>query len=407
MCSIYSRAIATIIALTGDSADNGLPGVPPTARNNTARYAAPGLHITERSFLDQLLQNHTYNHVHVDCIYNTRAWTYQERLLSNRSIIFLKEQVYFQCKKHLLCEDRVGSDSSTVYSLENIRQNSAAQKVRAARKSTYSPFDEFRWYEKIVVEYTSKRMGYPDDIINAFTGVQTELQNMFGWTFIAGLPPSLLDLALLWTPVTTVQRRVTALHHASWSWSGWIGSVRYNDMIRPGDRPLGSIFRSLGSRNMSEQNAIVFGCMSVNLSALELMKAPNNLLDPFGNNLITEDSYFIFDKEKRRCGIVIGLPEQVKLCSESSTFKLLLLSTWRVNNSYTTYGPLIAQLLEDGNLADEALYDSAFRDAEWCTYNFMLVSPVGPSLSERIAVGQMHVDAWSEAGEAWGKFTVQ
>lgn len=407
MSAIYTRAVATIIALTGTSAENGLPGVPPTARNRTAKYAAPGLYITERSFLDQLLQNHTYNDVDVDCVYNTRAWTYQERLLSNRSIIFLKEQVYFRCKKHLVCEDRAGSDDLTFYTLETIRTQSAGLKARAERQGNYSPFEEFQWYERIIVEYTSKRMGFPDDIINAFTGVQTELQHMFGWTFIAGLPESLADLALLWTPVTKIKRRLTSSHQPSWSWSGWVGAVRYADLVRPGSRPLGSLFRSLGTRNLAKSGKCTFGCMSVKLGAFELVKTPSKLLDPFGSSLITEDSYYIFDKKKRRCGILIGLSDEAALDTKSGELKLLQLSVWRVNNSIVRCGPVIARLLEDGTLADEDLYHKDFRDEEWCTLNIMLVQPMGASSYERISIGQMHADAWYKGGQTWDEFKVQ
>jgi hypothetical protein len=197
MCSIYSCAVATIIALSGDSADAGLPGIPPTARNTTATFVAPELHMVERSSLENMLKNHTYDHVDADCVYNTRAWTFQERLLSNRSIYFLGEQLYFYCKKHLLCEDRYVSDDTDFYTLDKMRTASAGLKTLNTRAGTYSPFDEFRWYERIIVEYTAKRMGFPDDIINAFTSIQTALSRMFDWSFVAGLPSSLLDLALL------------------------------------------------------------------------------------------------------------------------------------------------------------------------------------------------------------------
>jgi hypothetical protein len=47
--------------------------------------------------------------------------------------------------------------------------------------------------------------------------------------------------------------------------------------------------------------------MSVHLSAVELVKAPKGLMDPFESSLVTEDSYYIFDRNKRRCGMLLGL----------------------------------------------------------------------------------------------------
>jgi hypothetical protein len=361
--------------------------------------------MVERSSLENMLRNHVYDDVDVDCVYNTRAWTFQERLLSNRSIYFLGEQVYFHCKKHLLCEDRYLCDDDGFYTLETMRTSSVEGKSKAIQAGTYSPLDEFRWYEEIIAEYTAKRMGYPDDVINAFTGIQTELSRMFDWSFVAGLPSSLLDLALLWTPVTAIKRRITASKQPTWSWSGWIGRVRYADLVRPGHRPISSLFRPLGSHHLDTPSTIVFECMSVPLNAFELVKIPKGLFDPFESrpSPITEDSYYVFSANKQRCGMLIGLSQEDTLCKD---LRLLSLSAWKSNNSVTRYGPVAAHLMDNGYFSDEEIYDKAFRDAEWCTYNVMLVRLVGVAY-ERVAVGQMHVDAWSEAGETWGRFAVQ
>ncbi|KAI4940899.1 hypothetical protein J4E91_011076 [Alternaria rosae] len=407
MCAIYSCAMATVVALNGDSADAGLPGIPPTARNTTATFVAPGLHMVVRSSLENMLANHTYDGVDVDCVYNTRAWTFQERLLSNRSIYFLDEQVYFHCKKQLLCEDRYISDDTGFYTLDKMRTTSAELKSKTTRAGSYSPLDEFRWYEEIVAEYTAKKMGYPDDILNAFTGIQTMLTRMFDWNFVGGLPTSLLHLALLWTPVTTTERRLTASQQPSWSWSGWIGRVRYADLVRPGHRPINSLFKSVATYHLDTPGMIVFSTMSVPLKAFELIKTPKGLFDPFQSSPspITENSHYVLDRDKRRCGLLIGLPQEHTVSIASESLKLFALSAWKSNNSLTKNGPVISHLLENGYFADEEVYDQAFRNAEWCTYNVMLVRSVGDAY-ERVALGQMHVDAWHGAGETRGRFAV-
>jgi hypothetical protein len=345
MCAIYSCAMATMVALTGDSADDGLPGIPPTARNTTATFVAPALHMVERSSLENMLANHTYDGVDVDCVYNTRAWTFQERLLSNRSIYFLGEQVYFHCKKQLLCEDRYISDDTRFYTLDKMRTTSVELKSKTTRAGIYSPLDEFRWYEEIIAEYTAKKMGYPDDILNAFTGIQTMLTRMFDWAFVGGLPTSLLHLALLWTPVTTIERRMTASQQPSWSWSGWIGRIRYADLVRPGHRPISSLFKSVATHHFDTPGTIVFSTRSVPSKEFELTKTPKGLFDPFQSSPspISEDSYYVFDRSKRRCGLLIGLPKEHTVSVASDNLKLLALSAWKSNNSLTKNGPVISR----------------------------------------------------------------
>ena len=103
--------------------------------------------------------------------------------------------------------------------------------------------------------------------------------------------------------------------------------------------------------------------------------------------------------------MLIGLPQEHALSIASEDLKLLALSAWKSNNSLTKNGPVISHLSDKGYFSDEEVYDQTFRDTEWCTYNVLLVRSVGDAY-ERVAVGQMHVDAWHRAGEMRGRFMV-
>lgn len=392
MSSIYSRAVATIIAMSGSSADAGLPGVPPTARNTPAIYIAPCLRLIERTPLERVMNEYTYGTGEYP--YNTRAWTFQERLLSNRSIIFLREQVYFQCKSLLIAEDRYTMDysNSAVFTLDKARTWSQNNK---AKNKKYGPLDEFRYYEELVGEYTAKKMGYPEDIINAFVGIQTELGNMFGWTFNEGLPVPLLDLALLWTPVEAVERRPTAPRHPSWGWSGWMGRVQYKDLVRPLHLSVGELFKPLATWELDTPGTIRFDCETVLARAFTMRRCEQRLDNPHYNALVTPDAHFLIDPSGRRCGILYGIRDDTSPSQTtfSSSVELLRLSSWKRANSMNTYGPVIAYT-NDGNTHEEELFDSQMRDVESCTYNVMLARWWGAGY-ERVAVGQIHRDAWA------------
>ena len=396
MSSIYSCAVATIICLSGSCADAGLPGIPPTIRNTSAVPITPGLSLAERTPLERVLNEYTYGTD--EYVYNTRAWTFQERLLSSRSIMFLKEQVYFQCKKGLLCEDRVGTDysDSAVFTLEKARTWSGNNK---ARDKPYSPLEEFRWYEEIIPEYTAKRMGYPADIINAFTGVQTQLGKMFDWTFTEGLPNQLLDLALLWTPLESVERRFTDPQHPSWSWSGWIGRVHYKDLIRPLHLPIGYSFYPLTNLKIDTGSppTLRFAGETVRRDAFRTEKCEKRLSNFHYSVMVTSHTYFLFNAQNRRCGILHAYDFDTEAFSPSAPVELLRLSHWKRVNAMHTHGPVVAYQNADGYEQNEKLYDDAFEDVEWCTLNVICVRWWGAGW-HRVAVGQVHRDAWREAG---------
>ncbi|KAH8693306.1 heterokaryon incompatibility protein-domain-containing protein [Phaeosphaeriaceae sp. PMI808] len=389
MSSIYMRAVATIIAINGTSADAGLSGVLPTSRNDSAKYVAPGLRLTERTPLERVMNEYTYGTN--EYVYNTRAWTYQERLLSSRSIIFMKEQIYFQCKTHLVCEDRNSVDYSTSAIFTLAKARAWSQNNKNASKS-YNALDEFRWYEEIIPEYTAKQMGFPADIINAFTGVQTELGVMFNWTFVEGLPTQLFDLALLWTPIENVEIRNTTPRHPSWSWTGWIGRVWYKDLVRPLHLPIGQAFKPLAMWNTNTPGALRFDGDSVPFNKFIARKSPMRLENLHYNALTTPDTHFLFDNNNHRCGILHGIQDLGALVGGTGPLEVLCLSQWKRANSMSRYGPVIAQPV-DGNAREEYLFNEIFPNVEWCTYNILLVRWWGAGYI-RVAVGHIHKDAW-------------
>jgi hypothetical protein len=50
--------------------------------------------------------------------WNTRAWTFQERILSRRCLIFVKGRVYFQCCAIGMSEDIYADQEGAGWSLE-------------------------------------------------------------------------------------------------------------------------------------------------------------------------------------------------------------------------------------------------------------------------------------------------
>ncbi|KAH7378588.1 heterokaryon incompatibility protein-domain-containing protein, partial [Cadophora sp. MPI-SDFR-AT-0126] len=98
MDQIYYHSLFTIVALSATEAASRLPGVEPGSRpipiQQTERTASWILSSVPPT-LDRVLK--------LPC-YETRAWTLQERLLSNRRLYFSNWQVYFQCYRYVYQE---------------------------------------------------------------------------------------------------------------------------------------------------------------------------------------------------------------------------------------------------------------------------------------------------------------
>lgn len=87
---IYAGAWLTIVALDGEAGDSGLRGI------NAKNYRVPqGREVIEGKELLQLFPAHAQEMVAAK--YWTRAWTFQEFLLSHRRLMFGKHQMHFGC----------------------------------------------------------------------------------------------------------------------------------------------------------------------------------------------------------------------------------------------------------------------------------------------------------------------
>ena len=198
MDAVYGNSVLTINAAEGEDADAGLFGLPSTPRQTTQavfEYCA-GQHLTIGQPLLPELTDH--------CRRNTRAWTYQERFLSKRSLTFTANQVYFECQRMIWCEDVAGEIPGMVdyYQMENFLPTNWSPDLNDHMyKLHYSLHVEKStdWvkYLRTVEEFTPRQLSFDSDMLAAFAGMSKVLERMFNSPFLCGLPESLFHCALL------------------------------------------------------------------------------------------------------------------------------------------------------------------------------------------------------------------
>ncbi|KAL5325294.1 hypothetical protein ACEPPN_006419 [Leptodophora sp. 'Broadleaf-Isolate-01'] len=252
MDTIYSQAFATIVAVGGLDANSGIPGVRPDTRlpqdiqsitisNNSPNleYIPTGqsneqIHVVSTPMsLSLMLETSKWE---------SRAWTFQERLLSKRCIYFSKDWAYFQCNKEIsnevdADESVQGPPSRTLENplndlklLKNVKEEQFFRGVHSA-------------YMKLVEKYSVRELSFHADVLNAFSGVFAVLGRHLQGNTLFGLPAAFIDLALLWTPSKKLKRREDVIKAPgltgdpsqtvqsacpTWSWAGYIGPVEYH-----------------------------------------------------------------------------------------------------------------------------------------------------------------------------------
>lgn len=181
-----------------------------------------------------------------DCqtsIYETRAWTLQEKILSTRCLLFSSEQVFFRCNAGIHPENEQEpiikvTTGNSIARTNSVNPFSRATSLSADNNSKESlPWgNAFFNYIFLVKDYTGRNLSYPTDILNAFAGLESVFSRLAGGEFFCGHPESVFDRMLFWIPAegqSTLIRRRTSIGFVnsrevlppSWSWSGWEGRV--------------------------------------------------------------------------------------------------------------------------------------------------------------------------------------
>ncbi|KAF1985893.1 HET-domain-containing protein [Aulographum hederae CBS 113979] len=206
MDSIYSGASLTIVAAAGKDATAGLPG----ARHGQRKLGLPQLIVCFDDM--QLIATTQCGDSIPSSVWDTRGWTFQEKMLSRRLLYFCEDQVFYRCTTKRYQEDTI---LETFDDTLKVVLRASASDLRLAATS---PF----YYLKCVEDYNSRNFTYEDDILNAFKGIENQIEPTFGHS-IWGLPVKLFHLALLWSmgvlQTEDDERRREAF--PTWCWAGW------------------------------------------------------------------------------------------------------------------------------------------------------------------------------------------
>ncbi|KAK6436090.1 hypothetical protein LTR95_007716 [Oleoguttula sp. CCFEE 5521] len=225
MDKIYARALLSIVAAHGDSVHAGLPGVSVVERDVKQHIEdVQGVVLVNRLPGVEAIVNRF--------VWNSRAWTYQERVLARRKLFITEQQVMFLCShtEVELCEDVYGPAirPSEQAWIDREHPNQYFRSVPGSLDHHIPAFCvNTAIYSSIVRQFCKRQITFSADIMNAFVGISNQLTDLFRGPFVLGLPVNELDSQLLWRPAGFIERRVCPdtgrKLFPSWSWAGWLG----------------------------------------------------------------------------------------------------------------------------------------------------------------------------------------
>ncbi|KAL7893347.1 heterokaryon incompatibility domain-containing protein [Trichoderma sp. SZMC 28014] len=225
MESIYHESVLTIVAATGTDAHSGIPGVRPNTRFLEQRVlSVRGMQLVDSVDHNQFRMQTGYQEP--EWISSTpwarRAWTFQEALVSRRTLFFTSEQVYWSCREGLLSEDTT----------EHFALKKDEYGRRTRLDDEFSPLE----YKNIAITFSTRKLTFEADIGRAYLGTQNYLNKKWGGhRFSWGLPHGAFGSLLMWEWAFMTDRRpregthpmrltngsIAHVPFPTWSWMGW------------------------------------------------------------------------------------------------------------------------------------------------------------------------------------------
>ena len=409
MDTIYSSALLTVIAASAQDARSSLPGVRnqsrscrPPARyvgNRKLTYHAKG---TPTALLDTLAAS----------TYETRGWTFQERILSTRCLIISDQELFYVChiaaKEPILCSDRETASTA-------LRGNA----IRGSLALIQDSVREGSWLQiaRLTVAYTQRHLTYQHDKLNAFTGLMSAMASMHDIQFCYGLPIIFIQHALLWAPADSrytnhMEGRCRIPGFPSWSWAGWICPIRY-DYTSKSNEPWPWDLQLKESVEISIGETLGIAKNSIDPAHHESSRGPlpQSQREPMKKQL----SFRTKTIDLRRFTFALadgmeGIEADIFLENGTKCGQIRGDGVLREESIESQIQPKYQRWCDEGccfiYLSRQQYFDSAVKDSltknqfpkfehrEWTACNVLLITPKGDHV-ERVAIAQVHLDAWN------------
>ncbi|KAH6959507.1 heterokaryon incompatibility protein-domain-containing protein [Fusarium avenaceum] len=203
---IYERAWVTVVAACGHDANAHLPGIQEGTRNGSYNVleVAPGVEMGVVQGLDGLLKR---------SVYESRAWTFQEQVLSRRVLYFIDNKVFYRCRaaehaEHfvdIFAQTRVGGSLGSLLPEAVLMSNPV--------------FD----LSTMLFYYTKRAITNQNDASRAMAGITRKIAEATKCNFFQGLPTAMLDLFIIFYAAGSILQRRSIF--PSYSWTGWRSGI--------------------------------------------------------------------------------------------------------------------------------------------------------------------------------------
>ncbi|KAH9231111.1 hypothetical protein K456DRAFT_1815996, partial [Colletotrichum gloeosporioides 23] len=161
---------------------------------------------------------------------STRAWAFQERLLSPRTLHFAPSEMAWECRSICSCECSATNEPRAILARSLLKGSKALDLAPVDKRDPHSTYNtEAAWRRDIVEEFTTLNLTRPNDRLPALAGLAARAaKSRPGDQYMAGVWRKSLAADLLWhTTGERASRRIATDNMPTWSWASVTGEAHY------------------------------------------------------------------------------------------------------------------------------------------------------------------------------------
>ncbi|KAG4428566.1 hypothetical protein IFR05_015950 [Cadophora sp. M221] len=223
MCWVYGSAYVNIAATSASDGDAGFLHPRPIVDMCSMKPAAGKTNCLLGNFW--IRPKRTYFQYRTRSKLSSRAWCYQEMLLTPRILSFEANRVTVECRLGLTTE---GDQRQTLRWSLPTRRGDFSRLVTQPITSDAERRSAFTTWKRIVSEYSRKELTFEEDKLPAISGVASQFGAAIKSRYLAGLWEGDILGGLCWVSYAQdVQVKARTYRAPSWSWASQLSYVYY------------------------------------------------------------------------------------------------------------------------------------------------------------------------------------
>lgn len=242
LAGIYGNAFLTIAGASSSSADQAFlrrqpqPWEPVTVSMQTRVYSkqVDSSTMLKARLITDLGVHAKWEETRRDDTrdrWSRRGWTLQEQLLSTRLLCFSNTEMQFSCQEGILCECHSRLNIGRLFGDKAIAQMTSNEEA-------------YRYWHKVLENYTSRDLTNPTDKLTAISGVASQVQRKTQSRYTAGLWVDNIHLELLWRARDPFDKAPSTYLAPTFSWGSIQGEADYC-CFRNGNDPFTKVAKIL------------------------------------------------------------------------------------------------------------------------------------------------------------------